>query len=60
TLAIEARDAIAPRLRATLSFLGSGLVYVLTDLVGRGLGLIGRGIIKGVGSAWSDPRYRGK
>ncbi|HEY9764503.1 MAG TPA: DUF3685 domain-containing protein, partial [Trichocoleus sp.] len=50
TLAIEARDAIAPRLRATLSFLGSGLVYVLTDLIGRGLGLIGRGILKGVGS----------
>jgi DNA-binding NarL/FixJ family response regulator len=57
TLAIEARDAIAPRLRTTISFLGSGLVYLLTDVVGRGIGLIGRGIIKGVGSAWSDPRY---
>lgn len=54
TLAIEARDAIAPRLRATLSFLGSGLVYLLTDVVGRGIGLIGRGIAKGVGSAWGE------
>lgn len=60
TLAIEARDAIAPRLRASLSLVGSGLVYLLTDVLGRGIGLIGRGIIKGVGNAWSDPRYRRK
>ncbi|MBD0268073.1 MAG: DUF3685 domain-containing protein [Cyanobacteria bacterium Co-bin8] len=60
TLAIEARDAIAPRLRTTISFLGSGLVYLLTDVVGRGIGLIGRGILKGVGSAWNDPKYRRK
>lgn len=60
TLAIEARDAIAPRLRSTISLVGSGLVYLLTDVVGRGIGLIGRGIIKGVGSAWSDPKYRRK
>lgn len=60
TLAIEARDAIAPRLRASLSLVGSSLVYLLTDVLGRGIGLVGRGIIKGVGNAWSDPRYRRK
>ncbi|MBD2089935.1 DUF3685 domain-containing protein [Microcoleus sp. FACHB-1515] len=56
TIALEARDAIAPRLRSTLSVLGSGVVYVLTEVVGRGIGLIGRGILKGLGSAWQDVR----
>lgn len=60
TLAIEARDAIAPRFRSTISFIGSGLVYVLTDVLGRGIGLIGRGILKGMGNAWSDPHSRRK
>ncbi|TVP67674.1 MAG: DUF3685 domain-containing protein [Leptolyngbya sp. LCM1.Bin17] len=58
TLVVEARDAIAPRFRAAVSFVGSGLVYVLTDVIGRGIGLVGRGILRGVGSAWRDPRYR--
>jgi hypothetical protein len=56
TIALEARDAIAPRLRSTLSVLGSGVVYVLTEVVGRGIGLIGRGILKGLGNAWQDVR----
>ncbi|MBH8575928.1 DUF3685 domain-containing protein [Nostocaceae cyanobacterium CENA369] len=50
TLIIEFRDAIAPRLRSLLSFLGSGIVFVLTQIIGRGLGLIGRGILQGIGS----------
>ncbi len=58
TLALEARDAIAPRLRATIGLLGNGVVYVLTEVVGRGIGLVGRGIIKGVGQAWQDTRFR--
>lgn len=58
TLAIEARDAISPRLRSVISLVGSGLVYVLTDVVGRGIGLVGRGILKGIGNAWNDPRFR--
>ena len=58
TLALEARDAIAPRLRSTLSFVGSGVVFVLTEVIGRGIGLIGRGIFKGIGSAWQDNRFR--
>ncbi|WP_052128488.1 DUF3685 domain-containing protein [Neosynechococcus sphagnicola] len=57
TLILEARDAIAPRLRSALSFLGSGVVYVLTEVVGRGIGLIGRGIVQGIGSAWQENRY---
>ncbi|NET35265.1 MAG: DUF3685 domain-containing protein [Cyanothece sp. SIO1E1] len=54
TLMLETRDAIAPRLRSTLSVIGTGLIYVLTDVVGRGLGLIGRGVIQGIGSAWQE------
>jgi DNA-binding NarL/FixJ family response regulator len=58
TLALETRDAIAPRLRATVSFVGNGLVYVLTEVIGRGIGLIGRGVLKGLGNVWQDPGRR--
>ena len=58
TLALETRDAIAPRLRVAISLIGSGLVYVLTEFVGRGIGLIGRGILQGIGSAWQDRRFK--
>jgi hypothetical protein len=54
TLTLEARDAIAPRLNSALSFLGSGVVYILTEVIGRGLGLIGRGILKGIGNSLQD------
>jgi DNA-binding NarL/FixJ family response regulator len=57
TLVLETRDAIAPRLRSAVSWLGSGVVYVLTEVVGRGLGLIGRGILKGMGGG-RDQRDR--
>jgi DNA-binding NarL/FixJ family response regulator len=51
TLALEFRDAIAPRLKSLLSFFGSGIVFILTQVIGKGLGLIGRGILQGIGSA---------
>ncbi|MEA5512692.1 DUF3685 domain-containing protein [Nodularia sp. UHCC 0506] len=50
TLTLEFRDAIAPRLKSLLSIVGSGIVFLLTKIVGRGLGLIGRGILQGIGS----------
>ncbi|AFY32262.1 DUF3685 domain-containing protein [Calothrix sp. PCC 7507] len=50
TLILEFRDAIAPRIQSLLSFLGSGIVFILTQIIGRGLGLIGRGILQGIGS----------
>ena len=58
TLALETRDAIAPRLQIAISLIGSGLVYILTEFVGRGIGLIGRGILQGIGSAWQDRRFK--
>ncbi|PZV15174.1 MAG: DUF3685 domain-containing protein [Leptolyngbya sp.] len=57
TLALETRDAIAPRLQSAVSFVGSSVVYVLTELIGRGIGLIGRGVIKGIGNALQDTRF---
>jgi DNA-binding NarL/FixJ family response regulator len=51
TLFLEFRDAIAPRLQSLLSFFGKGVVFVLTQIIGRGLGLIGRGILQGIGNA---------
>lgn len=56
TLVLETRDAIAPRLRAAVSFLGSGVVYILTQVIGRGIGLIGKGILQGIGTSLQDNR----
>ncbi|QNP29812.1 MULTISPECIES: DUF3685 domain-containing protein [Cylindrospermopsis] len=50
TLALEFRDAIAPRLQSLLSFVGNVIVFILTKIVGRGLGLIARGVLQGLGS----------
>jgi DNA-binding NarL/FixJ family response regulator len=60
TLALELQDAIIPRLHSILSILGSGVVYVLTNVIGRGIGLIGRGILQGMGSAWQEGRVQQK
>ncbi|PSB04699.1 DUF3685 domain-containing protein, partial [filamentous cyanobacterium CCP2] len=57
TLALETRDAISPRLRSAVSFMGNGVIYVLTEVIGRGIGLVGRGIIKGIGNVWQDGRF---
>jgi DNA-binding NarL/FixJ family response regulator len=54
TLALETRDAIAPPLRSTVAWLGRGLIYLLTQVIGRGIGLIGRGILQGIGHSWQD------
>jgi hypothetical protein len=50
TLVIEARDAIAPPLGRAISLLGSSFVYLLSDVIGRSIGLIGRGILRGIGN----------
>lgn len=57
TFALEVRDATAPRLRALISWIGGGVIYLLTDVIGRGIGLIGRGVLKGIGSAWNETRF---
>ncbi|MEM9772617.1 MAG: DUF3685 domain-containing protein [Cyanobacteria bacterium P01_D01_bin.73] len=59
TLLLEARDAVAPRLRSAVSFLGQGTLLVL-QAVGRGIGLVGRGILQGIGASWQDFRKGNK
>ncbi|MEI6030437.1 MAG: DUF3685 domain-containing protein [Synechococcaceae cyanobacterium ELA739] len=49
TLALESRDALAPQLRSLVRGLGALLVMLLTQVVGRAIGLIGRGILQGMG-----------
>ncbi len=58
TLVLELQDAIAPRLKSAIAFIGSGFVYVLTNVIGRGIGLIGRGVVQGIGNAWQDSRTK--
>ncbi len=58
TLVLEFRDAIAPRLRAVVEFLGNGFVYILTQVVGRAIGLIGRGILQGLGSSLQESKNK--
>ena len=54
TIVIETRDAIAPLVRKFVALAGSGVVFVLTQVIGKGLGLIGKGIIQGIGSTVKD------
>jgi DNA-binding NarL/FixJ family response regulator len=60
TLALETRDAIVPRLQSAATIIGSVVVYLLTEVIGRGIGLIGRGVIKGVGNIWQERNYNHK
>ena len=51
TLVLELRDAMTPRLQSLLSFVGNGVVFILTRIVGRGVGLVVRGVLQGIGNA---------
>ena len=49
TLSLEARDAVGPQLRQLIRGIGDLLVVLLTQVVGRAIGLVGRGILQGMG-----------
>ncbi len=49
TLALEARDAVGPQLQALVRSLGDLVVVLLTRVIGRAIGLVGRGIAQGMG-----------
>ena len=53
TLALETRDALAPQVHSLLKGLGDLLVVLLTQVVGRSIGLVGRGIRQGLGRSLS-------
>ncbi len=48
-LALETRDALAPQVQALAKGLGDLLVVLLTQVLGRAIGLVGRGIVQGMG-----------
>ncbi|BAZ46309.1 response regulator receiver protein [Chondrocystis sp. NIES-4102] len=54
TIVIEVRDAIAPLVRQFIALAGSAVVFVLTQVIGKGLGLVAKGIIQGIGSTIKD------
>lgn len=56
TLLLESRDALAPQVQGLLKRLGALLVLLLTQVVGRAIGLIGRGILQGMGRGVSRDR----
>ncbi len=61
TIVIEIRDAIAPLVRKFIALAGNTVVFVLTQVIGKGLGLVGQGIIQGIGSTIKDiPRNKKK
>jgi hypothetical protein len=49
TLLLEARDAVAPQLQSLVKAFGDLVVVVLTQVIGRAIGLVGRGIAQGMG-----------
>jgi len=55
TLALETRDALAPQVRQLVKSLGDLLVVLLTQVLGRAIGLVGRGIMQGMGRSLGRP-----
>ena len=58
TILLELRDAVSPRLRSIFALVGNGLVFALTQVIGRGIGLIVKGIIQGVNSTIQNQSKR--
>ena len=48
-LLLEARDALSPQIQAFVKRFGDLMVVLLTQVLGRAIGLIGRGIAQGMG-----------
>ncbi len=46
---IELRDALAPQIQAVIQYTGDLIVLILTKVIGRSIGLIGKGIAQGMG-----------
>ena len=53
TLLVEIRDAISPQLEIAIKYIGNIFVTILTKIVGKSIGLIGKGILQGLGRSKS-------
>ncbi|MCP9810497.1 DUF3685 domain-containing protein [Synechococcus lacustris] len=54
TIMLETRDALAPQLEILINRFGSLMVLLLTRVLGRAIGLIGRGIMQGLGKGMQN------
>jgi len=54
TILLETRDALAPQLEILINRFGSLMVLLLTRVLGRAIGLIGRGIMQGLGKGMQN------
>ncbi|RPH89424.1 MAG: DUF3685 domain-containing protein, partial [Chroococcales cyanobacterium metabat2.561] len=54
SIALELRDSLSPRLRTFFRVVGKGVVYILIQVIGRGIGLVIRGVLQGVGNTWQE------
>jgi len=52
-LLLEARDALAPQVQLLVRRVGDLLAVVLTQVIGRAIGLVGRGIAQGMGRSFN-------
>lgn len=57
TIILEIRDAIALPLSSLLKISGNAIVYLLTQIVGRSIGLVGKGILQGIGNSLISNDY---
>ena len=53
TLLVEIRDAVAPQLEIAIKYIGNLFVTFLTKIVGKAIGLVGKGILQGLGRSSS-------
>lgn len=49
TILIELRDSLSKGIKSLEKTLGKIFVYLLTEVIGKGIGLIGKGILQGIG-----------
>jgi hypothetical protein len=52
-LLLEARDALAPQVQLLVRRVGDLFAVVLTQVIGRAIGLVGRGIAQGMGRSFN-------
>ena len=49
TLLVEIKDALAPQIEIAVRYIGKLFVTILTKILGKAIGLIGKGILQGLG-----------
>ncbi len=53
TLLVEIKDALAPQVQMAVKYIGNLIVLLLTKILGRAIGLVGKGIAQGMGRTLS-------